>query len=167
MKKITTLLFILSAAFVYSQSNKQGKSVYSLIGQDYAKLGKEIVFDDYSIKNIGGYLLPKDDFDTDYGVVNYQSFDKHFLLFFKTDNSKQIITDILEISKKDFQDKILTEFCVTKNGLQSDIIAVVKNTDSEFYTKIFKAWKTNRKTGKFEKINKRKIKKCINEGYGV
>ena len=63
----------------------------------------------------------------------------------------------------------LTEYCYTNNGVDVEIIALVKVTDNnvEFYTKIIKAWRANRKTGKFEKIAKRKVKKCDNENNGT
>lgn len=167
MKKITFLLFIFLTAFGYSQPIKQNKNVYSLIGQDYAKLENKIVFEDYSIQHIGAYLLKKDNFDNDFGIAEYWSLDKRFLLFFRISDFEQIITDILEIDNKDLKNRKLTEYCSAKNGFDSEIVAIVKDSDSEFYTKIIKAWKANRKSGKFEKVNKRKITKCGNENYGI
>jgi len=63
----------------------------------------------------------------------------------------------------------LTEYCHTKKGADTEIIALVKNTnnDNEFYTEIKKAWRANRKTRKFEKITKRKVIKCANENYEI
>ncbi|QAA82222.1 hypothetical protein EI546_11035 [Aequorivita sp. H23M31] len=144
-----------------------GKTANSLIGQDYSKIGNEIVFEDYSIKHIGGYLLPKDSFDTDFGIAEYWSAEKRFLLFYKINDSKKTITDILEIDKKELKNRKLTEYCSTKNGFDSEIIAIVKDSDTEFHSKIIKAWKTNRKSGKFEKVSNRKITKCGNENYGI
>jgi|SRR5690554_1733853 len=167
MKKITFLLFIFLTAFGYSQPIKQNKNVYSLIGQDYAKLENKIVFEDYSIQHIGAYLLQKDNFDTDFGIAEYWSSEKRFLLFFKISDSDKIIIDILKIDKKDLKNRNLTKYCSTKNGYDSEIIAIVKDSNSEFYTNIIKAWKANRKSGKFEKVNKRKITKCGNENYGI
>lgn len=144
-----------------------GKTANSLIGQDYSKIGSEIVFEDYSIRHIGGYLLPKDNFDTDFGIAECRSAEKRILLFYKIDDSKKIITDILEINKKDVKDGKLTEYCSTKNGFDSEIIAIVKNSDIEFQSKIIKAWRANRESGKFEKVSKGKITKCGNESYGI
>jgi hypothetical protein len=144
-----------------------GENINSLIGQDYSKLGNKVVFKDYSIQQIGGHLLPKDNFDTDFGIAEYRSSERRFLLFYKIGNSNKIVTDILEIDKKDLENRKLTEYCSTKNGFDSEIIAIVKDSDTEFHTKIIKAWKTNRKSGKFEKVSKRKITKCGNESYGI
>jgi|SRR5690554_4618508 hypothetical protein len=167
MKKNIFLLFIFLTSFGYSQSIQQKKNIFSLIGQDYAKLENKIVFEDYSIQHIGGYLLQKDNFDTDFGIAEYWSLEKRFLLFFKISDSNKIITDILEIDKKDLKNRKLTEYCIAKNGYDSEIVAIVENSDSEFYNKIIKSWRANRKNGKFEKTNKRKIIKCGNESYGI
>ena len=124
-------------------------------------IGKEI-------KSESGFLLQKENFDTDFGIAFSYSDTKTFLLFFKIENTKKIIIDILEIVKKELQGNKLTEYCHTIKGADAEIIALVKETDNnaEFYTKIKKAWRANRKIGKFEKIAKRKVKKCSNENYG-
>jgi hypothetical protein len=124
-------------------------------------IGKEI-------KSESGFLLQKENFDTDFGIAFSYSDTKTLLLFFKIENTKKIIIDILEIDKKELQGNKLTEYCQTIKGADAEIIALVKETDnnSEFYTKIKKAWRANRKIGKFEKIAKRKVKKCSNENYG-
>lgn len=124
-------------------------------------IGKEI-------KSESGFLLQKENFDTDFGIAFSYSDTKTFLLFFKIENTKKIIIDIIEIDKKELQGNKLTEYCNTIKGADAEIIALVKETDNnaEFYTKIKKAWRANRKIGKFEKIAKRKVKKCSNENYG-
>ena len=124
-------------------------------------IGKEI-------KSESGFLLQKENFDTDFGIAFSYSDTKTLLLFFKIENTKKIIIDILEIVKKELQGNKLTEYCHTIKGADAEIIALVKETDNnaEFYTKIKKAWRANRKIGKFEKIAKRKVKKCSNENYG-
>ncbi len=124
-------------------------------------IGKEI-------KSESGFLLQKENFDTVFGIAFSYSDTKTFLLFFKIENTKKIIIDIIEIDKKELQGNKLTEYCNTIKGADAEIIALVKETDNnaEFYTKIKKAWRANRKIGKFEKIAKRKVKKCSNENYG-
>lgn len=124
-------------------------------------IGKEI-------KSESGFLLQKGNFDTDFGIAFSYSDNKTFLLFFKIENTKKIIIDIIEIDKKELQGNKLTEYCNTIKSADAEIIALVKETDknAEFYTKTKKAWRANRKIGKFEKIAKRKVKKCSNENYG-
>ena len=144
-------IFVLIVSSCYSQqSNKK-----YWIGQE--------------IKSEGGFLLDRDKFDTDYGIAFSNSETKIFILFFKIENTKKIIIDIIDVDKKELQGNKLTEYCHTIKGADAEIIALVKDTDNnaEFYTKIKKAWRANRKIGKFEKITKRKVKKCSNENYGI
>ena len=124
-------------------------------------IGKEI-------KSESGFLLQNENFDTDFGIAFSYSDTKTLLLFFKIENTKKIIIDIIDVDKKELQGNKLTEYCNTIKGADAEIIALVKETDNnaEFYTKIKKAWRANRKIGKFEKIAKRKVKKCSNENYG-
>ena len=146
---IYIFLFIISSC--YSQQND--KKYW--IGQE--------------IKNESGFLLEKGNFDTDFGIAFSHSHSKTFLLFFKIENTKKIVIDIVKIDKKELQRNKLTEYCYSKKGDDSEIIALVKDTnnDTEFYTKIKKAWRANREKGKFEKVNRRKIIKCSNESYGI
>ncbi|MFD2697928.1 hypothetical protein ACFSQ0_07990 [Mesonia sediminis] len=145
-----------------------GTDINSLIGQDRVQFGKKIVFEDYPIQYIGGYLLPIDNFNNSFGIQEYSSSDKRILLFFKSiDTHQEIIIDILEIDNSELENRILTEYCITKNGLETEIIALVNPTETEFHTKIIKAWRANRKTGKFEYVNERKIEKCPNHSYGL
>jgi len=79
------------------------------------------------------------------------------------------VIDFVEIDKKELQGYKLTEYCYSKKGADAEIIALIKDTsaDTEFYTKVKKAWRANRKMGKLEEIPKRKVKKCSNENYGI
>lgn len=137
-------------------------SCYSQLSNKKYRIGQEI-------KSENGFLLNRDKFDTDYGIAFSNSETKIFILFFKIENTKKIIIDILEIDKKELEENKLTEYCYTNNGADAEIIALVKETDNnaEFYTKIKKAWRANRKIGKFEEIAKRKVKKCDNENNGT
>jgi hypothetical protein len=167
MKKVIVLFLFLSNVFTYSQSNVEGKNIHSLIGKEFFKLENEIVFEEYVIKQGGGYLLQRDNFDAQFGINFYSSDEKHFLLFSKFSNSRHKILDIIEINKKDFQGKKITEYCSTKKGWSTEIIALVNNTNTEFYTKILKAWRANRKSEKFEKVRPKKIINCGNESFGI
>ena len=144
-------MFVLIASSCCAQQN-----------DEHYWIGKEI-------KNESGFLMEKGNFDTDFGIAFSHSETKIFILFFKIENTNKIVIDIIKISKAELQGNKLTEYCHTKKGADTEIIALVKNTnnDNEFYTEIKKAWRANRKTGKFEKVNRRKITKCNNESYGI
>lgn len=153
-----------------------GNNIYSLIGYDYLTLGNKIEFQEYTITNSGsGFLLSNYNKVTsnEYGIVFCYSTTKIYYLFTKyeivNDVKRAIILDIFEIDKKELKGNKLTEYCETKNGGDAEIIALVKVTkdNPEYYTKIIKAWRANRKTGKFESVKKSKIKRCGNESDGI
>lgn len=152
-----------------------GKDLYSLVGTDYFNLGNKIEFEQGTIVNSGGgFLLAKSDDDPkgDFGIVYVYSTTKMYCLFIKYQlmNGKKngLILDILEIDKGEFWDKKLTDYCETISGVNAEILALVsdKNGNKEYHTKIFKAWRANRMTGKFEIVKKNKIRRCGNESYG-
>ena len=153
-----------------------GKDVNAIKGVDYLTLGDQIEFDDYTMTNSGsGYLLHKDNMTKDeFGIAIGHSPTKMFYIFLKyqtTNNDKKAtILDILEIHKEALTtDTKLTEYCETKKGADTEIIALVKNSNNNpaYYTKIIKAWRANRKTDKFEIINKKMVKRCGKESYGI
>jgi hypothetical protein len=150
MKKFIYIFVLIVSSCYSQQSNKK-----YLIGEE--------------INNESGFLLEKDGFDYTFGIAFSHSETQTFLLFFKIENTKKIIIDILAIDKKDLSGNKLTEYCYSKKGADSELIAIVEesNSDSEFYTKILKAWRANRKSEKFEKIKPKKILKCNNESYGI
>jgi|LakMenEpi03Oct11_1017367.scaffolds.fasta_scaffold00622_2 hypothetical protein len=151
-------------------------NIYSLIGYDYLTLGNEIEFQEYTLTNSGsGFLLSNNNkvATDEFGIIFCHSSTKTYYLFIKyqkvNDKKKAIITDILEIDKNELTGNLFTEYCETKEGIDSEIIALVKDTkdNPEYHTKIIKAWRANRKTGKFESIKKNKISRCGNESYGI
>lgn len=166
MKKVIVVFFVFSGIFAYPQSNVEDKNIYSLIGKEFLRLESNIVFEEYTVSQGGGYLLQKDNFEDNFGIHFYHAAEKHFLVFSKFSNSRHKILDIIEIDQKDLQGKKLTEYCSTKKGWDTEIIALVKESDTEFYTKVLKAWRANRKSEKFEKVRPKKIK-CDNESYGI
>ncbi len=151
-------------------------NINSLIGYDYLTLGNEIEFQEYTLTNSGsGFLLSNNNkvATDEFGIIFCHSSTKTYYLFIKyqtvNDKKKAIITDILEIDKNELTGNLFTEYCETKEGRDSEIIALVKDTkdNPEYHTKIIKAWRANRKTGKFESIKKNKIRRCGNESYGI
>ncbi|OYQ33208.1 hypothetical protein CHU92_13170 [Flavobacterium cyanobacteriorum] len=153
-----------------------GNNIYSLIGYDYLTLGNKIEFQEYTLTNTGsGFLLSNYNkaATAEYGIIICHSSTKTYHLFIKyqtvKDKKKGIITDIIELDKNELMGHLFVEFCETKNGGDSEIIALVKDRkdNSGYYTKIVKAWRANRKSGKFESVKKNKIKRCANESYGI
>jgi len=153
-----------------------GSDIKNLIGSDPHLDMDSIVFNDYTIRNGGGYTLPADSsLPGQQFIISYWNRDSSiFRVFSKHKNSGSsedgIVTDILEIKKEDLgkEDIIVEGSCYTPKS-DPEIIAIVKQAtgNPEFFYKIKKAWRANRKTGKFEKVKAGKIKKCLNESYGI
>ncbi len=115
MNKVVLLFLIFSVVSAYSQSNVKDKNIYSLIGKELFKLENQIFFEEYTVRQGGGYIVQKGNFDADFGIIFYNSTEKIFLLFNKKEGkSGWKILDILELDKKEVHGKKLTEYCSTK-----------------------------------------------------
>jgi hypothetical protein len=76
------------------------------------------------------------------------------------------ILDTLQIRNLKETEYISYQLCRKDSINDSEIIAVVLFEDTEYFTKVLKAWRANRKTGKIIEIETTGID-CMNEGYGV
>ena len=56
--------------------------------------------------------------------------------------------------------------CYSGKKPDGEIVAFAEYTDTEFLTRVRRAWRASRKTGKFEVIPVKGIK-CTNEGHGM
>ncbi|OAQ43539.1 hypothetical protein A5893_17130 [Pedobacter psychrophilus] len=155
-----------------------GSGINSLKGKSISNYTSQIDFENYSILEGGGYLISKRNktSELEFGVSSWFSKDSVFYLFEKHNFINNIktsnILDILKLSKNDLNDKNSFVFglCQTqKTNYDSEIIALVKDNkkNPEYFNKIIKAWKANRITQKFEVLDRKKVKKCYNESYGI
>jgi len=154
-----------------------GNDVNDLIGTSSGDLEGEIVLKSRTITGGGsGFLLVNDSnyLGSNYGIISWYDREfvyKFFMKFEHPDGRRKVtILDILKIKREEFKDGIaFVPYCSTTSGMDNEIVALIKKADgnTEFHTKILKAWRVNRKTGKFEKIPKETVKKCYNEDYGI
>ena len=162
-----------------------GKDVYTIVGMDYWKLGNEVYFQDYAMVNTGsGYLISDAESNglDHYGIVFCHSTKSMFYLFLhhQTIEGKKVATvlDVLEVDRGYFKKCKMAEFCDVYDfesdavyELKSDdeIMALVKDQpgNPEYYTKVRKAWRANRLSGKFEPVNRKIVKLCVNESFGL
>jgi len=169
--KSAVFLFVLFGV-IGAKSQVPHESIQSLIGQDYKTLGKKIDVRGVLLANTGsGYMIAQTDRAAVQFSINFLQSDRsvfYLLVKHRPDNSERIITDVLEIKKTDIgKNQKLTEYCEL-NGHDPEIFAIVKaKGNPEYYTKIYKAWRANRHTEKFEAANIRKIKRCGNESFGI
>lgn len=82
-------------------------------------------------------------------------------------SNKRKIIDYLILTKKDFK-KNFNGLCsgdVEKNGISDpEIFVIYKYEDKEYFDKIHKAWKADRKLKKIYEINPRGLR-VVNEGF--
>ncbi|MFP9098614.1 hypothetical protein ACLI09_06125 [Flavobacterium sp. RHBU_24] len=152
-----------------------GADISQLIGKEISpsKTGSYIEFDKYTIKEGGGNILTqnKDNYSYVYSVLYWQSEANSYYVLAR--NKFRIgsftVTDILTIPRADVLKYIVVDaYCEKGDGGDQEIIALVNDKDNpEYYTKIVKAWRANRNTGKFETVKPKQVKRCRNEGYGA
>jgi len=153
-----------------------GEDIKSLIGKQMSptKTGSYIEFGTYSIVEGGGTVISDVSHAfTDTHAVGYWHSDTESFYVFevkKPGTENFTVTDVLAIPREDIvKYRLIDSYCETAEGGDPEIIALVndKEYNSEYYTKIIKAWRANRTTGKFELVKPRKVKRCGNEGYGA
>ncbi|WP_242027318.1 hypothetical protein [Sphaerospermopsis sp. FACHB-1094] len=85
----------------------------------------------------------------------------------RTGNPSQwLVIDVFNVPKMNKSYTLIGYHCL-RNGIRDySIIAVAKDTNSEYFRQIQKAWRANRKTRKFEAISTKGVI-CENTGYGV
>lgn len=155
-----------------NELNLWGQSIYDLIGMKYTHLGREIRFSDQKIVNGGGGMLSQDPANPDqsHGISFLHSDSKFYRLFVQLKPEK-IILDVLEIAKEELQDSFIIEaLCSDENGTyDTELMAIVRKpiNEPDKFLDIQKAWRANRKTGKFEVVDISKVNHCYNEGYGA
>ena len=76
------------------------------------------------------------------------------------------VKDVLVLPRVPRNQLITYSLCWLGGRLDREIAAVVEYTDTEYFTRVRRAWRANRATEKFEAIPTKGIK-CENEGYGV
>lgn len=76
------------------------------------------------------------------------------------------ILDTLQIRNLKNTEYISCQVCRKDKVQDSEIIAIVVYENKEYFSKVLKAWRANRKTGKITSISVKGID-CLNEGYGI
>jgi hypothetical protein len=156
-----------------SNSEKSGTQVenskYSdIIGKKFNSLVEFDAFKDYT--EDGGAMVDNLD-NTDFSLGYYSEGHNFVVSFEKIEQNgndfNRILLDICEITDVK-QNQYLSYGCRINGQSDSEILALYESNgeDVEYFTKIIKAWRANRKTGKFDEIDINGID-CINPGFGV
>lgn len=80
--------------------------------------------------------------------------------------ARWIVTDQISFDQLPPGHHVAFALCERRGELDETILAVVKTTDTEWYTDLRSAYKANLNTGRFEKIPPKGIR-CLNEGWGA
>ena len=169
---ISFFIIVLSAEA--QDTNSYGRSAASLIGT-YLSDADSIRFDDFWMYDGGGFLLEDDGLYKGkvFAVGYWNSKDHTFRIFCRIvlvyGSRKNLVTDVLQLPKTELNGYHIVEQSCLTDKWDPEIIALVKDAKNnpEYFHIIKKAWRANRKTGKFEKIPARKVKKCGNESDGI
>jgi hypothetical protein len=122
------------------------------------------------LKNIGGWIVGDPYASIVYSIsrVVKENQKMLWLEILTTDkyggNNRQVI-DVLNLPKLNKSEEI-NGLCLLKGVKDPEITAIVKYQNTEYFRNIKKAWRANRKLGKFEQISTRDIV-CENPGSGV
>lgn len=84
----------------------------------------------------------------------------------ETNEVHWLVTDQMPFPQTPRGQEVVFSSCELNGELNETIIAVVKVTDTEWYTTVRQAYRANLNTGRFEKISTKGIR-CLNEGWGI
>lgn len=125
------------------------------------------------VKYIGGSLISELDDQTEYGIAEVHRGRVKALWFERLirRDEKGIpyweLKDVLVVPPYPKSQLLSYSFCLMNNLPDKEIVAIVDyQPDAEYFTRVRKAWRANRQTGKFEVIPTKGIK-CTNEGAGL
>lgn len=80
--------------------------------------------------------------------------------------ARWLVTDQMPYPKAPTGFQVVYSFCERDGKPDETIIAIVKTTDTEWYTTVRLAYRANLSTGRFEKTSTKGVR-CLNEGWGV
>ena len=110
---------------------------------------------------------------TVYGISWVKKGNQEMLWFYMVVNRdrtgnriQRLVIDVLTLPKINKPYTMVGGECLRNGVSDLDIIAVAKDTNSEYFRQIQKAWRANRKTRKFEAISTKGVI-CENTGYGL
>jgi hypothetical protein len=80
-------------------------------------------------------------------------------------HSTRQVLDVLELPEIKQPQQLSYRFCQLNGTSDREIVAIVEQTDTEYYTNVYQAWRANIKTGKIEPMVTKGIA-CSNSGWG-
>ena len=151
---------------LFSCSSNQQTDKNSIFLKQYRDINEFECFKDFT--QIGSAIIGETN-KFNFGITQIKDKELNVILFNKVVpgiKSTFEILDTLQIRNLKETEYISYQLCRKDSINDSEIIAIVLFEDTEYFTKVLKAWRANRKTGKIIEIGTTGID-CINEGYGV
>ena len=125
------------------------------------------------LKNLGGSLVSEAGAGKEYGLAEVHR-GKIKMLWFERLTHRDAaglpyweVEDFLILPPVRKNQVLAYSTCFSGSEPDREVIAIADyQRSAEFFTRVRRAWRANRKTGKFEEISPRGIK-CTNEGFGL
>lgn len=108
----------------------------------------------------------------DYSIGILKNLDQLHIFFGKSaprinpKKARWFVTDLMPYPKTPAGFHVVYGFCERDGSPDASIIAVVKTTDSEWFSNVQTAYRANMNTGRFEESSIKGVR-CRNEGWGV
>ena len=77
-----------------------------------------------------------------------------------------LVLDLMPYPKTPKGYQVVYSLCERDGNSDETIIAIVKTTDTEWYSTVFRAYKANLNAGRFETTSTKGVR-CLNDGWGL
>jgi hypothetical protein len=160
--------YLIVGLFAVSFGCSSDKSKYwEIIGNEYQDINEFEEFND--LKDVGGALVQGGD-HSGYTINHCQRNDLHVLILERVKNlpdgkTRYTAIDIFEVNGVGQGNRFEFVTCRLNGKVDSRIFAICEYEDTEFLTKIVKAWNVNIEKGKIEEMAVTGVD-CVNISYG-
>ena len=125
-----------------------------------------------NLQGLGGWTIGSPFSSPEYSVSHVQQGKKQMLwleLILSRDNAGKPlfeVKDVLNLPSLKSTEQLASVGCLVNGKRDPEVIAIAVLEDTEYWGKIRRAWRANRRTTRFEEISPRNIA-CENPGWGV
>jgi hypothetical protein len=167
MKVKVSIVEVLTALFLFATCTSNNPDFKNLIGKEYRTMAEFEIMNGFA-EQVGIML---ESFDgKEYGLAYYKKGDLHVITFDRVirhpdGTTSYSVLDILAINGLGNTQYVKCALCRLHGKNDTEIVSIYRYQEGvQFLTKISKAWRANRKTEKFERIDTKGID-CINERH--
>jgi hypothetical protein len=168
---IRTMKLLISGLFIflfmrYALCQTEARPVQGLTGKIYNEITEVKEFKGYKVVK-GSALEPTED---NYCIVTIVKGKYTMLLFEKClsigagSKVEYTLLDTLNLGRLKQPYDVAYSYCRINRKNDSEVVALVKRENKEYFKTILKAWRANKKTARFEQIGTTGID-CLDNGY--